>query len=85
MRDCTATCPTGTFRKVTEADKEPLKQQRLDPESDWMIESEGVLVATGGVACHYNPPYGDIYMGVSEAHRGRVAGRGARSSPCTRQ
>jgi RimJ/RimL family protein N-acetyltransferase len=68
------TCPTGTFRKVTEADKKQLEEQKLDPGSDWMIESEGVPVATGGVAFHYNPPYGDLYMGVSEAYRRRGFG-----------
>jgi GNAT superfamily N-acetyltransferase len=68
------TCPTGMFRKVTEADKEPLRQQKLDPSSDWLIESDSVPVATGGVTFHYNPPYGDIYMAVSEAYRRRGFG-----------
>ena len=39
-----------------------------------MIESEGVPVATGGVLFHYNPPYGDIYMGVNEVYRRRGFG-----------
>jgi GNAT superfamily N-acetyltransferase len=68
------TCPRGVFRKVAEADKERLKEQKLDADSDWMIESEGVPVATGGVTFHYNPPYCDIYMGVSEAYRQRGFG-----------
>jgi RimJ/RimL family protein N-acetyltransferase len=68
------TCPTGSFRKVTEADKERLEAQKLDSGSDWMIESEGVPVATGGVTFHYNPPYGDLYMGVNESHRRRGFG-----------
>lgn len=63
------TCPTGSLRKVTEADKERLVEQKLEPGSDCMIESEGVPVATGGVTFHYNPPYGDLYMGVHEAYR----------------
>jgi GNAT superfamily N-acetyltransferase len=68
------TCPTGSFRKVIEADKEQLEEQKLDPGSDWMIESDGVPVATGGVTFHYNPPHGDIYMGVAEAYRRRGFG-----------
>jgi GNAT superfamily N-acetyltransferase len=68
------TCPSGVFRKVTADDKEGLEAQKLDPSSEWMIESEGVPVATGGVATHYNPPYGDIYMGVSESQRQRGFG-----------
>jgi RimJ/RimL family protein N-acetyltransferase len=68
------TCHTGTFRKVTAADKTQLEEQKLDPDSDWMVESEGVPVATGGVTFHYNPPFGDLYMGVSEAYRRRGFG-----------
>lgn len=36
---------------------------------EWMIESAGEIVATGGILFHYNPPYGDIYMEVAEPHR----------------
>jgi GNAT superfamily N-acetyltransferase len=68
------TCSTGIFRKVTEADKERLVAQKLEPGSDWMIESDGVPVATGGVTFHYNPPYGDLYMGVAEPYRRRGFG-----------
>jgi GNAT superfamily N-acetyltransferase len=68
------TCPSGVFRKGTEADKERLEAQKLDPGSSWLIESEGVPVATGGVTFHYNPPYADLYMGVSEAYRQRGFG-----------
>jgi predicted GNAT family acetyltransferase len=35
----------------------------------WRLETEGMVVATGGVNFHYNPPYGDIYMEVSEGFR----------------
>src|SRR5262249_38284994 len=68
------TCPAGQLRKVTEADKERLTAQQRDPGSEWMIECDGVPVATGGVTFHYNPPYGDLYMGVHEAHRRRGFG-----------
>jgi GNAT superfamily N-acetyltransferase len=68
------TCPTGILRQVTEADKKQLDENGLDSGADWMIESEGVAVATGGVLFHYNPPYGDIYMAVHEAYRRRGYG-----------
>ena len=29
----------------------------------------GTAVATGGFLCHYNPPYGDIFMNVFEPYR----------------
>ena len=34
-----------------------------------MIEVAGEAVATGGALHHYNPPYADLFMEVSEAHR----------------
>jgi GNAT superfamily N-acetyltransferase len=67
-------CPTGMVRKVTEADKERLFAHKDEPEGDWMIESDGVAAATGGVLFHYNPPYGDLYMEVHESYRGRGFG-----------
>ncbi len=35
----------------------------------WRMEMDGMVVATGGVNFHYNPPFGDIYMEVSEGLR----------------
>jgi GNAT superfamily N-acetyltransferase len=68
------TCPAGVFRSVTEADKQRIFEHRDEPEGDWMIESEGIAVATGGALYHYNPPYGDLYMEVAEPHRRRGYG-----------
>ncbi len=34
------------------------------PEGNWVVRTDGKLVAAGGVRDHYNPPYGDIYMKV---------------------
>jgi GNAT superfamily N-acetyltransferase len=68
------TCPTGMLRQVTEADRERLFEHKSEPGGDWMIESDGVAVATGGALFHYNPPYGDIYMEVHEAYRRRGYG-----------
>jgi GNAT superfamily N-acetyltransferase len=55
-------CPSGIFRHATLAD---------GPDSDdkWVIESNGAIVASGGFLCHYNPPYGDVHMGVEEPAR----------------
>ena len=39
-----------------------------------MIELDHLVVASGGVLTHYNPPYGDIYMEVDEAFRRRGIG-----------
>lgn len=68
------TCLAGTFRKVTEADREPIREAQLDTDAEWIIESEGIPVAAGGVLCHYNPPYGDLYMEVRDSQRRRGFG-----------
>jgi len=67
-------CPAGVFRQVTAADKARLFEHKGEPEGDWIIESEGIVVATGGALFHYNPPYGDIYMEVHEPYRRRGFG-----------
>lgn len=54
-------CPAGGFRPAAPDDR------RSDGE--WVIEVDGAVVAAGGILCHYNPPYGDIYMEVSEPAR----------------
>jgi GNAT superfamily N-acetyltransferase len=68
------TCPTGIFRKATEADKARLFEHKGEPVGDWLIESEGVAVATGGALFHYNPPYADLFMEVDEPYRRRGFG-----------
>jgi GNAT superfamily N-acetyltransferase len=53
--------PGGVFRQATPGDHEP--------GGEWVIDLDGTLVAAGGFLCHYNPPYGDIYMSVTEGFR----------------
>lgn len=57
------------FRKVNEADRQAITRQQLDPDAEWMIERGGEPVATGGILCHYNVPFGDLYMAVAEPLR----------------
>jgi GNAT superfamily N-acetyltransferase len=66
--------PGVTFRPVTEADKERIFEHKVEPVGDWLIEHNGDIVATGGIATHYNPPYGDLYMEVDERFRRRGYG-----------
>jgi GNAT superfamily N-acetyltransferase len=67
-------CPGGAFRASTAGDRAGLAAQQLDPDAGWLVEDGGTVVAAGGVLCHYNPPYGDIYMGVAEPFRRRGYG-----------
>jgi GNAT superfamily N-acetyltransferase len=41
---------------------------------EWLIEVEGSIVATGGIALQYNLLYADLYMEVDEPHRRRGYG-----------
>ena len=59
----------GTFRPARTEDANALFSHQSEPEGDWVVEADGAVVATGGFLCHYNPPYGDIYMEVSESAR----------------
>lgn len=54
-------CPEGVFRRT--------KPDDAIQEGDWSIETNGTIVAWGGFLCHYNPPYGDVFMGVAESAR----------------
>jgi len=40
-----------------------------EPDGNWVLEVDGKIVASGDFLCHYNPPYGDIYMSVAESER----------------
>jgi GNAT superfamily N-acetyltransferase len=66
--------PGGTFRRVTEADRAHITDQKLDRDAEWMIDDNGAAAATGGILFHYNVPYGDIYMAVAEPFRRRGYG-----------
>jgi GNAT superfamily N-acetyltransferase len=66
--------PGVTLRPVTGADADRVFQHHREPVGDWGLEFGGELAATGGLAFHYNPPYGDIYMEVDARHRRRGFG-----------
>jgi GNAT superfamily N-acetyltransferase len=51
-----------------------LFRRREEPDSDWALEADGAVAATGGILYHYNRPYGDIYMEVAEPFRLRGFG-----------
>ena len=62
-------CPDGTFRRAGPEDAASLFSHKDEPIGEWVLEAKGVVVATGGFLCHYNPPYGDVFMEVAELAR----------------
>lgn len=66
--------PGAAFRMATEADQGRIFEHRVEDVGEWLLERGGVIVATGGVATHYNPPYGDLFMEVDEPYRRRGYG-----------
>jgi GNAT superfamily N-acetyltransferase len=66
--------PGAIFREVSEADKERIFEHKVEGVGEWLIEDNGAIVATGGIALHYNLPYGDLYMEVDEPCRRRGYG-----------
>jgi GNAT superfamily N-acetyltransferase len=66
--------PGARFREVTEADKEQIFEHKVEPVGEWLIVVDGSIVATGGIALHYNLPYSDLYMEVDEPCRRRGYG-----------
>jgi GNAT superfamily N-acetyltransferase len=64
----------ATLRGLTsdEETRACIEQRQGGPE--WVLELEEKVVAQGGILFHYNRPYGDIYMEVSELFRRRGLG-----------
>ena len=59
--------PGVEFRRAT-PDDVPFPHAD-EPFGDWVLVADGTICATGGFLTHYNPPYGDVYMEVSETER----------------
>jgi GNAT superfamily N-acetyltransferase len=64
--------PGANFRapSPSEAPNVPTDQLRWHG----VLETEGRIVANGGILFHYNPPFGDIFMDVDEPYRCRGFG-----------
>jgi GNAT superfamily N-acetyltransferase len=66
------TIPGVIFRPRQDGDI--LFEHHHEPEGDYVLEVEGKIVASGGFLTHYNMPYADIYMEVTEAFKRRGLG-----------
>jgi len=74
QRTTALTANGATLRCITadEDTRRHIEDQRGGPE--WLLEVDGQVAGKGGILFHYNRPYGDIYMEVSEPYRGRGLG-----------
>lgn len=63
----------GVVRPTATADFAAAGVQGLEL-GDWVLELGGQIAGTGGFLCHYNPPYGDIFMHVAEPLRRKGLG-----------
>ena len=61
--------PGAGVRPLGEADRARVFPHEREPVGEWVVEWGDEIVATGGLATHYNPPYQDIYMEVAPARR----------------
>jgi GNAT superfamily N-acetyltransferase len=71
----TQLAPEGSgFRATRAEDARVLSNLDLDDTAGWVVTMNGAIAGAGGVLYHYNRPYGDIYMKIAEAFRGRGLG-----------
>ena len=55
-------------------DGENIFEHYFEPIGDYVLETGGEVIATGGFMLHYNKPFADLYMEVREDYRRRGAG-----------
>jgi GNAT superfamily N-acetyltransferase len=60
-------------RVTAERDIQTAVEQRRGG-GEWLLEVDGTVAGKGGILFHYNRPFGDIYMEVSEPFRRRGLG-----------
>jgi GNAT superfamily N-acetyltransferase len=75
--DATATSWPGhgaVLRRVSTPDQDRARFANRDGSTEWQLMLDNQMIAQGGVAFHYNAPYGDVYMDVLEPHRRRGYG-----------
>jgi GNAT superfamily N-acetyltransferase len=66
--------PGAGFRPATADDAVVLRDLELDQRAGWAATLDGAIAGAGGLLCHYNRPYGDIYMAIAEPFRQRGLG-----------
>ena len=62
------------LRRVTSEEEIRISVEQRQGGGEWHLELDGNIAAKGGILFHYNRPYGDIYMEVTEPFRRRGLG-----------
>jgi GNAT superfamily N-acetyltransferase len=62
------------FRQRVADDEARISSEKWSMGGDWVLESDGTIVGLGGIAYHYNRPYGDIFMEIADRFRQRGLG-----------
>ena len=55
-------------------DGEDIFDHEGNPVGKYVLEKDGLIVATGGFMTYYNPPFADLYMEVHREYRRRGYG-----------
>ena len=67
--------PNGAIlRRLTPEEEIRICLERRQGGGEWVLEVNETAAAKGGILFHYNRPYGDIYMEVTEPFRKRGLG-----------
>ena len=61
--------PNAEFRRALSHETPAIFEHHHEPVGDWLVETAGKIIATGGFLTHYNPPYADLFMEVEESAR----------------
>lgn len=64
----------ATLRRVTSDEESRRCFEQRQGSSECELVCDGLVVGEGGVAFHYNPPYGDVYMSIEEPYQRRGLG-----------
>jgi GNAT superfamily N-acetyltransferase len=62
------------LRRVTSGSEIQAAMKLRQGGGEWLLELDGAVAGKGGILFHYNEPYGDIYMEVTEPFRRRGLG-----------
>ncbi len=64
----------AAVRAMTADDAAAASALGIDPHAQWVLTLDSAIVGGGGILCHYNAPYNDLFMMISATFRRRGLG-----------